>query len=81
MYSIQKSKPMIVEKLTKLVPSVYKVKPNIFQKNVYPMINKLAEENRPEMMGPLKALLETIYTEIGEDCMSFLKQKAKNIIF
>ena len=48
---------MIVEKLTKLVPSVYKVKPNIFQKNVYPMINKLAEENRPEMLGPLKTLL------------------------
>lgn len=81
LYSIQKSKPMIVEKLTKLVPSVYKVKPNIFQKNVYPMINKLAEENRPEMLSPLKALLETIYTEIGEDCMSFLKQKAKNLIF
>ena len=80
-YSIQKSKPTIVGKLSKLVPTVCRLKPNIFQKNVYPMINKLAEENKPEMMPAVKELLETIYTEMGEDCMSFLKQKAKNLIF
>jgi len=42
LYSIQKSKPVIIAKLAKLVPAIYKVKPGIFQKNVYPMINKIA---------------------------------------
>lgn len=37
------------------------MKPNIFQKNVYSMINKVTEENKPELMGPLKELLEAIY--------------------
>ena len=80
-YSIQKSKPTILAKLTRLVPTICKLKPNIFQKNVYPMINKLAEENKPEITPMLKELLEATYTEVGEDCMSFLKQKAKNLIF
>jgi hypothetical protein len=62
LYSIQKSKPVIIEKLTKLVPTIYKIKPNIFQKNVYPMVNKLADENKPEVNFALKSLLETIYT-------------------
>jgi hypothetical protein len=53
-YSLQKSKPTIIEKLNSLVPSIYKSKPNIFQKNVYPMINKVAEENKPELIAPLK---------------------------
>ncbi len=34
-------------KLNELIPEIHKAKPNIFQKNVYPMINKLAEENKP----------------------------------
>ena len=80
-YSIQKSKSTILSKLNRLVPAICRVKPNIFQKNVYPMINKLAEENKPELTPALKDLLETVYTEVGEDCMSFLKQKAKNLIF
>lgn len=61
LYSIQKSKPTIISKLTQLVPEIHKMKPNIFQKNVYSMINKLADENKPEIMGPLKELLEAIY--------------------
>ena len=79
-YSIQKSKPTILLKLTSLVPDIRRLKPNIFQKNVYPMINKVAEENKPEMMGPLKELLEILYAEVGEDCLSCLKQKAKALI-
>jgi hypothetical protein len=47
LYSIQKSRPTILQKLNELIPEIYKAKPNIFQKNVYPMINKLAEENKP----------------------------------
>jgi hypothetical protein len=47
LYSLQKSKPVILAKLTGLVADIHKVKPNIFQKNVYPMINKMAEENKP----------------------------------
>jgi len=42
LYSIQKSKPTILLKLTNLIPEIRKVKPNIFQKNVYQMINKVA---------------------------------------
>jgi len=42
LYGVQKSKPLIITKLGKIIPSIYKSKPNIFQKNVYPMINKLA---------------------------------------
>ncbi len=43
LYSIQKSKPTILAKLTEMVPEIYKMKPAIFQKNVYPMINKLSD--------------------------------------
>jgi hypothetical protein len=78
---VQKSKPLIVEKLAELVPVLHQLKPAIFAKNVYPTINKLAEENRPELMGPLKLLLEAVYTEVGEDCMAQLKQRAKQLIF
>ena len=80
LYSIQKSKPTIILKLAQLIPDIRKLKPNIFQKNVYPMINKVAEENKPELTGPLRELLEVIYSEVGEDCMSHLKQKAKQLI-
>ena len=65
LYSIQKSKPTILTKLTGLIPNIKKMKPNIFQKNVYQMINKVAEENKPELMGPLKELLEVLYEEVG----------------
>ena len=54
LYSIQKSKPTIINKLTGLIPDIRKMKPNIFQKNVYPMINKVADENKPEINAPLK---------------------------
>lgn len=81
LYSIQKSKPTILLKLTELIPEIHKLKPNIFQKNVYSMINKVADENKPDLMGPLKELVEAIYAETGEECMSFLKQKAKQLIF
>jgi hypothetical protein len=80
LYSIQKSKPTILIKLTELVPEIHQLKPNIFQKNVYSMLNKVADENKPEMMGPLKELLMAIYAEAGEECLSFLKQKAKQLI-
>jgi len=60
LYSIQKSRPTIIQKLTEIIPGIYKSKPNIFQKNVYPMINKIAEENKPELIGPLKSLVETL---------------------
>jgi hypothetical protein len=81
LYSVQKSRPIIIDKLRKIVPMVHKMKPNIFQKNVYAMINKVAEENRPDLTAAVKELLETIYTEVGEECMGFLKQRAKNLIF
>lgn len=61
LYSIQKSKPVILSKLSQLIPEIHKMKPNIFQKNVYAMINKVAEENKPELTAPLKELLEAIY--------------------
>ena len=81
LYSIQKSKPTILNKLTSLIPNIRKMKPNIFQKNVYQMINKVADENKPELNGPLKELLVVLYQEVGEDCLSSLKQKAKALIF
>ena len=65
LYSIQKSKPTIINKLTSLIPDIRKMKPNIFQKNVYQMINKVAEENKPELNGPLRDLLEILYKEVG----------------
>ena len=43
LYSIQKSKATILVKLTELIPDIRKMKPNIFQKNVYQMINKVAD--------------------------------------
>jgi hypothetical protein len=43
LYGVQKSKPIIIEKLINIVPISLKTKPNIFQKNVYPMMNKIAE--------------------------------------
>jgi hypothetical protein len=33
------------------------------------------------MLGPLKELLEALHAEVGEDCMSFLKQKVKVLLF
>lgn len=81
LYSVQKSRPIIIDKLRKIVPIAHKTKPNIFQKNVYAMVNKVAEENRPDLNAALKDLLETIYTEVGEESMSFLKQRAKNLTF
>ena len=44
------------------------------------MINKVAEENKPELNGPLKELLDVVYEEAGEDCLSYLKQKAKVLL-
>ena len=47
LYGVQKSKPLIIEKLNNIVPSVIRAKPNIFQKNVYGMLNKVVEEGKP----------------------------------
>jgi hypothetical protein len=47
LYGIQKSKPVIIDKLNNIVVSALRSKPNIFQKNVYPMLNKVAEEGKP----------------------------------
>ena len=41
LYGVQKSKPSIIEKLNNIVPNVIRTKPNIFQKNVYGMLNKV----------------------------------------
>lgn len=60
LYSIQKSRPIIIQKLAQLVSEIHKTKPNIFQKNVYPMINKVADENKPELNVALKNLLQTL---------------------
>ena len=43
LYGVQKAKPLIIEKLNSIILSAIKAKPNIFQKNVYPMLNKVAE--------------------------------------
>ena len=40
LYGIQKSKGIIIEKLVNIVSTSIKTKANLFQKNVYPMINK-----------------------------------------
>ena len=48
-----------------IVTNAIRLKPNIFMKNVYPMINKTVEEGKPEFLLPLKKLLNTIYDEAG----------------
>jgi len=47
LYGVQKSKASIIEKLNNIVSVVIRAKPNIFQKNVYPMLNKVVEEGKP----------------------------------
>jgi hypothetical protein len=80
LYGIQKSKPSIIEKLNNIVPNVIRAKPNIFQKNVYGMLNKVVEEGKPELMGPLKKLVTSIYEELGESCMDSLKPKVRQLL-
>ena len=52
LYGLQKSRPGILARLKEIIPEVYSKgnKKMIFNKNVYPMINKLVEENKPENM-------------------------------
>ena len=49
LYGLQKSRPTILARLIEIVPNVYSKgnKKNLLNKNLYPMINKLAEENKP----------------------------------
>lgn len=63
-----------------IVTNAIRVKPNIFQKNVYPMINKTVEEGKPEFLLPLKILMNTIYDEVGENCMDYLKPRSKQLM-
>ena len=44
------------------------------------MINKVADENKPELNTSLKILLQVLVETVGDDCLSFLKQKAKQIL-
>ena len=50
LYGLQKSRPIILKKLSEILPSVYAKgnKKTLINKNVYPLINKIAEENKPE---------------------------------
>lgn len=50
LYGLQKSRPIILMRLTEILPSIYAKgnKKSLLSKNLYPLINKLAEENKPE---------------------------------
>lgn len=45
LYGLQKSRPGILNRLNEILPGVYSKgnKKNLINKNVYPLINKLAE--------------------------------------
>ena len=60
LYGLQKSRPMILKRLSEVLPSVYSkgVKINVINKNVYPLINKIAEENKPENLEGLSILMD-----------------------
>ena len=78
LYGLQKSRPVILTRLSEILPSVYAKgnKKTLINKNVYPLINKLAEENKPENLGALCLLMETCNTETDGEFQGFLKPKA-----
>ena len=49
LYGLQKSRPVILARLSEILPSVFPKgsKKTLINKNVYPLINKIAEENKP----------------------------------
>lgn len=49
LYGLQKSRPVILARLSEILPSVFAKgsKKTLINKNVYPLINKIAEENKP----------------------------------
>jgi hypothetical protein len=61
LYGLQKSRPIILMRLIEILPSIYAKgnKKSLLSKNLYPLINKLAEENKPENLEGLTTLMRT----------------------
>ena len=78
LYGLQKSRPSILTRLLEIIPEVYAKgnKKNIFTKNVYPMINKLIEENKPENMEIVTDIMKICDTQTNGDFLSNLKPKS-----
>lgn len=79
-YGIQKARPVILDKLVAISGRVYNKKPLIYGKNIYSTLNKLLDENRPDMQAGLQRLAESCYDLVGNDIFSNTKSKIKEYI-
>jgi hypothetical protein len=64
-YGIQKARPVILEKLVAVSERVYQKKPLIYGKNIYNTLNKLLDENRPDLQNGLQQLAESCRELVG----------------
>lgn len=76
-YGIQKARPVILDKLVGVSERVYDKKPLIYGKNIYNTLNKLLDENRPDLQNGIQQLAEScrglVGTEIFSNCKSTIR--------
>jgi hypothetical protein len=79
-YGIQKARPVIIEKLIDVSDRVYNKKPLIYTKNIYNTLNKLLDENRPDIQPGLQRLAISCQSLVGNEVFSNTKAKIKEYI-
>lgn len=79
-YGIQRARPVIIEKLISISDRVYDKKPLIYTKNIYGLLNKLLDENRPDLQSVLHKLAQSCQNLVGSDVFSNTKSKIKEYI-
>jgi len=79
-YGIQKARPVILDKLVAVSGRVYEKKPLIYGKNIYNTLNKLLDENRPDLQNGLQRLAESCRELVGNEIFSNCKSTIRDYI-